>query len=68
MERFFQISETKLQHRGKKVFSHPAEQASISCLLAFVNAERTAATIKVNERTTPMELAFVAIFPATDIL
>ena len=52
----------------KEEVTHPAEAARTSWRLALVKADSTAATIRVNARTTPMEPGLVAIFPAADIL
>lgn len=48
--------------------TYPAEAATISCLLAFVNAERAAENTRVKTRTTQMVSGLVAMVPSTENL
>lgn len=48
--------------------TYAAEAATISCLLAFVNAERAAENTRVKTRTTRMPSELVAMVPSTENL
>ena len=48
--------------------TYAAEAATISCLLAFVNAERAAENTSVKTRTTPMVSELVVMVPSTENL
>ena len=53
---------------GVESSAYPAEAATISCLLAFVNAERAAENTRVKTMTTAMVSGLVAMVPWTENL